>query len=62
MSNVFFCHKCVIDTMWVSVTSKGRLQREKCRDCGDTYPCRSQCTHMDCAAEKREQFDTSLQP
>lgn len=33
-------------------TNTKRNGTVRCVDCGDEYPCRSSCTHIDCAEER----------
>ncbi len=45
-----FCHKCNADTKWVPLRQGSK--RVKCEGCGDVYPCRSKCDHLDCLDDK----------
>lgn len=45
-----FCHKCNRDTKWVPMRKGSK--RVKCEGCGDVYPCRSKCDHLDCIEDK----------
>ncbi len=47
------CHKCNKETEWRP--QKRGSKRVKCSGCGDIYPCRTSCDHLDCEADKRQQ-------
>lgn len=46
-----FCHRCDEETTW-SPLRGGR--RVRCVGCGDVFPCRSACDHLDCAEARGE--------
>jgi len=49
--DLHYCHRCKRETTWVP-TRRG-AKREKCLECGDTFPCPRACKHLDCAREKK---------
>lgn len=46
--DIEYCHKCKKETSWIL-----RGKRLKCEGCGDVYPCRSSCEHLDCQLDKK---------
>ncbi len=53
LSGVFMCHhkKCRIERMWELMRGG---KRARCTGCGDVYPCRGSCEHLDCADTRKE--------
>lgn len=43
------CHTCRRVTEWKPVRGGARLA---CEGCGDVFPCRHECKHLDCAAAR----------
>lgn len=43
-----FCHNCNEITNWTLV--KDKFQR--CTGCGDRFPCKKKCEHLDCMQVK----------
>lgn len=50
MRGQHLCHQCNKDTFWVPIYSGS--PRMKCSECGDIYPCRLRCEHLDCKLER----------
>ena len=44
------CHKCNHRTEWSPMRGGKRL---KCTGCGDVFPCRHSCDHVDCMDAKQ---------
>jgi hypothetical protein len=51
LAGEFYCHRCACVTRWELVRGG---QRAACAGCGDVFPCRHACMHLDCAAERGE--------
>lgn len=53
LSGVFMCHhkSCRIERMWELMRGG---KRARCTGCGDVYPCRGSCEHLDCADTRKQ--------
>lgn len=49
---VEFCLKCGTDRSWIP--TKKDPNYEKCQGCGDYFPCKYSCSHLDCAQRRAE--------
>ena len=41
-----YCHRCRRETEWRARRRDAKHLR--CEGCGDVFPCRSRCGHLDC--------------
>ena len=41
-----YCHRCKRVTRW----EPGTRGAQHCAECGDRFPCRERCGHLDCGA------------
>lgn len=48
------CHACERVTRWSPVRGGRRL---RCEGCGDVFPCRHACEHLDCAEARADRDD-----
>lgn len=53
LGGYFPCHhkKCRKETLWELLRGG---KRARCTGCGDVYPCRGACEHLDCKSEAIE--------